>query len=85
MTDTGGIPDDIRGDFTKIFIEANYSIPALMSAELHPAAKFRIAHNHLSVESAEIFLTKYPHAEVHFIHISPRHGDEEEFYQRIKR
>lgn len=85
LTDTGGIPDGIRGDFTKILIEANYSIPALMSAELHPAAKFRIAHNHLSVESVEIFLTKYPHAEVHLIHISPRHGDEEEFYRRIKR
>lgn len=85
VTDTGGIPDGIRGDFTKIFIEANYSIPTLMSAELHPAAKFRIAHNHLSVESAEIFLTKYPKAEVSLIHVSPRHGDEEEFYRRIRR
>lgn len=85
LTDTGGIPDGIRGDFTKILIEANYSIPALMSAELNYGGKLRILNNHLSIERAEIFLAKYPKAEVSLIHVSPRHGNADEFYVRLGR
>ena len=84
VTDTSKVPH-VDGDFTKIFIEANYSTSVLMDSELAFPAKWRILHSHLSIEDAERFLQDYPRAEVTLIHISQRHGDEEEFYKRIGR
>ena len=82
VTDTGAIPK-VRGDFTKIFIEANYSMQGLMWSDTAYRLKERISLNHLSIESAEKFLAKYPNAEKTLLHISKRHGNEVEFYKRI--
>lgn len=82
LTDTGAIPD-VDGDFTKILIEANYSMPVLLNSNLGYYPTRRILENHLSIEQAEKFLRSYPRAEVKLIHISKRHGDEAEFYRRI--
>lgn len=84
VTDTSKVPH-VDGDFTKIFIEANYSTSVLMDSELAFPAKWRILHSHLSIEDAERFLQDYPRAEVSLLHISKRHGDEEEFYKRLER
>lgn len=84
VTDTGMVPN-VEGDFTKILIEANYSVPVLMNSELKYPAKNRILKNHLSIEEAERFLNRYPRAEVSLIHLSKRHADEEIFYKRIGR
>lgn len=82
VTDTGAIPE-AYGDFTKIFIEANYSMQGLMWSDTAYRLKERISLNHLSIESAEKFLAKYPNAEKTLLHISKRHGNEGEFYKRI--
>lgn len=82
VTDTGAIPE-VHGDFTKIFIEANYSMQGLMWSDTVYRLKERISLNHLSIESAEKFLAKYPNAEKTLLHISKRHGNEDEFYERI--
>lgn len=84
VTDTSKVPH-VDGDFTKIFIEANYSTSVLMDSELAFPAKWRILHSHLSIEEAEKFLRDYPRAEVSLLHISKRHGDEEKFYKRLER
>ena len=84
VTDTGAIPE-VSGDFTKIFIEANYSMQGLMwSRDVSYRLKERISQNHLSIESVEKFLAKYPNAEKTLLHISKRHGDANEFYKRIR-
>ncbi|MBQ3451361.1 MAG: MBL fold metallo-hydrolase [Selenomonadaceae bacterium] len=76
LTDTGALPD-VSGDFTKIFIEANYSEEVLLNAKLDLRQKWRILENHLSLEQAEEFLAQYPRAEVSLIHRSTRHSEEE--------
>ena len=83
VTDTGTIPE-VSGDFTKIFIEANYSRERLMWSGTMYLLKERISLNHLSIESVEKFLAKYPNAEKTLLHISKRHGDANEFYKRIR-
>lgn len=82
VTDTGATPE-VSGDFTKIFIEANYSMQGLMWSDTAYPLKNRISMNHLSIESAEKFLAKYPNAEKTLLHISKRHGNEGKFYERI--
>lgn len=82
VTDTGALPK-VRGDFTKIFIEANYDTRELMWSDLPHIVKERILNNHLPIESVEKFLAKYPNAEKTLLHISKRHGNEAEFYRRI--
>lgn len=82
ITDTGALPD-VEGDFTKIFIEANFSTLALLGSELNAAQKKRILNYHLSIEKATKFLKRYPQAEVTLLHLSKRHGDAEEFTRRI--
>lgn len=83
VTDTGAIPK-VDGEFTKIFIEANYDTRRLMWSETAYHLQERILQNHLSIEVVEEFLKRYPAAEVTLIHVSKRHGDEEEFYKRIE-
>lgn len=75
VTDTGAIPE-VAGEFTKIFIEANYSEPSLLSSDIDAGQKRRILQNHLSVEQVENFLKHYPKAAVELIHMSKRHGKE---------
>lgn len=75
VTDTG-TPPEVDGDFTKIFIEANFKTMRLLAADIDRQQKERILHNHLSIEQTEKFLQGYPRAEVHLLHISRRHGDE---------
>ena len=72
VTDTGKIPD-VDGDFSKIFIEANYREEILREADLSENQKQRIFENHLSFEQAQKFLAKYQLAEVTLIHKSKRH------------
>ena len=83
-TDTGEIPS-VDGIFTKIFIEANYSEKALMDADLDTKQTLRIFENHLSIEDACKFLSRYPDAEITLLHISKRHGDEDSFYKLLRR
>ena len=80
-TDTGALPK-IRGELTKILIEANYSEPVLLASDVDDYKKRRILENHLSAEQAIEFLRGHAAAEVHLIHISKRHGDGEEFKTR---
>ena len=80
-TDTSAMPT-IAGDFTKILIEANYSEPILIESLLEEPHKKRILENHLSLEQAITFLKKFPAEEVHLIHISKRHGNDELFKAR---
>lgn len=82
VTDTGK-PPDVEGDFTKIFIEANYSTLPLFVSDLNAAQKKRILNYHLSIEKTAKFLKRYPQAEVTLLHLSKRHGDAEEFTRRI--
>lgn len=82
VTDTGVAPQ-VDGKFTKIFIEANYSEPDLLASDLDARQKRRILQRHLSIEQAEKFLRQHPKAEVKLLHISKRHGNEENFYRRI--
>lgn len=82
LTDTGAIPD-VDGDFTKIFIEANYSEPVLLQSNIDARQKRRILQRHLSIEQAENFVRNYPNAEVKLLHLSKRHADRDNFYKRI--
>ena len=82
-TDTG-ILSPIEGEFTQIFIEANYSEPELLNSSLDTWQKKRILENHLSIEQTAKFLRKYPKAEVELIHVSPRHGDAQKFNELIQ-
>ncbi len=82
VTDTG-TPPIVEGNFTQIFIEANYSEALLLSAPTDDYQKRRVRERHLSIEQTTEFLTNYPQSLVTLIHISKRHGDREEFYQRV--
>lgn len=82
VTDTGATPE-VDGEFTKIFIEANYDTRRLMWSETAYHLQERILQNHLSIEAVEEFLQRYPAAEVTLIHVSRRHGDEAEFRKRV--
>ena len=84
VTDTGKTPPVTGTGYTKIFIEANYSTPVLMQSDLEPRVKERILNNHLSIENAMKFLANHPNAEKTLLHISKRHGNEAEFYRRIR-
>lgn len=81
-TDTSAMPT-IAGNFTKIFIEANYSEPTLIASLAEMPSNRRVLENHLSVEQAIEFLKNFPADEVHLIHISKRHGNGAEFKARI--
>lgn len=83
VTDTGNVPN-VEGDFNKILIEANYSMPLLMGSDAFYNLKNRIMESHLSFEAAQKFLQGYPNAEVTLLHVSKRHGDEEDFYRRLR-
>lgn len=82
-TDTGALPE-LDGGFTKILIEANFSEPVLLNANLEESQKQRVLENHLSAEQALAFARKFPAAEVHLIHISKRHGDATDFTERAR-
>ena len=83
-TDTGE-PPMASGIFTQIFLEANYSVDALLKSDLNPFAQARIFENHLSIEEAEKFVARFPNAKKTPLHISKRHGDEQDFINRFRR
>lgn len=83
VTDTGAVPQ-VNGSFTKIFIEANYSEPALLASDINEFQRQRILENHLSIEQAENFLKQYPDADATLIHLSRRHAAADEFKRRIQ-
>lgn len=73
VTDTGELPD-VTGDFTQIFIEANYDLMKLFNAPIPNRQRARIIATHLSIRQAERFTKKYPSAKVEYLHRSKRHG-----------
>ncbi len=83
-TDTGE-PPTVAGTFDKIYLEANYSVDALLKSDLNPYAQARIFENHLSIEDAEKFLAQFPEAQKTPLHISNRHGDKQDFINRFRR
>ena len=83
VTDTNK-PPDVTGTFTKIFIEANYSVTRLLTSDINERQRHRILTSHLSFEQARRFLREHPCGEIHLLHTSKRHGDCDEFYRLIQ-
>lgn len=82
VTDTGTTPD-VRGDFTKIYIEANHSAPELWTSKMIWPLQKRIFENHLAIEQTTAFVARYPRAEVTLIHVSAQNG--EKFFEQVRR
>lgn len=85
-TDTGKVPE-FDGDFTRIFLEANYSEKQLKASAITDFQKERIKGNHLSIEAVEKWFSSRTFKdlrEVYVMHVSRRHGNAIEFAERIK-
>lgn len=84
LTDLGEIPD-VNGNFRRVLIEANYDIASLLGADIADRQKRRIRENHLSIKQTCDFLKTLDEPdEVRLIHISKRHGDGQDFVERVK-
>lgn len=83
VTDTHA-PPQVQGQFTQIFIEANFAEQVLLESEIGYPHKMRILQNHLSIEQVVQFLRHYPKAQKTLLHISKRHGDEAKFYELLR-
>ncbi len=79
-TDTGGINYTFPG-LTHLMIETNHSMEALFKSDLNKSVVARIADNHLSIDNALEFAVRHKDTleEVHLMHLSDKHGDEELF------
>ncbi len=79
-TDTGGINYTFPG-LTHLMIETNHSMEALFKSDLNKSVVARIAENHLSIDNALGFASRHKDTleEVHLMHLSDKHGDEELF------
>ena len=84
LTDSGSIPN-LKGVFTKIFIEANYSEKFLRAADTNPTLKLRISQYHLSSEQTRKFLARHSNAETTLLHISQRHSNLQGGFQYVYR
>ena len=85
ITDVGEIPE-VKGNFRRVLIEANYDIASLLGADINDRQKRRIRENHLSIKQTCDFLKTIDEPdEVRLIHISSRHGDGADFVERVKR
>lgn len=80
VTDTGAIPN-VSGNFTQIFIEANYDSWALAQSDCPYSQKERVMSNHLANHLARDFVAKFPDADVTFIHQSKRHNGADIFFK----
>ena len=84
LTDTGEIPE-VKGNFRRVLIEANYDIASLLGADIPDSQKRRVRENHLSIKQTCNFLKTLDEPdEVRLIHISKRHGDGQDFVERVK-
>ena len=84
VTDVGQ-PPEIHGHFKKIFVEANYDISSLLGADIPDSQKRRIRDCHLSIRQTAKFLQTFDEPdEVWLIHLSKRHGDGQDFVERVK-
>lgn len=79
-TDTGEINYTIPG-LTHLMIEANYSFEKLLKSPPDGSAAARVSENHLSIAGAIYFAERHKEKlkEVHLLHLSDRHSDEERF------
>lgn len=78
-------------DFTGVthwLVEANYHEAGLEASELHPAVIRRIRSSHMSLENLQKFFAGCDLStakEIHLLHLSDNHSDEELFVQEIQR
>jgi phosphoribosyl 1,2-cyclic phosphodiesterase len=79
-TDTGEVNCNIPG-LTHLMIEANYSMDKLLESFAHESVIARVSENHLSIDAAMEFALAHKKTlkEVHLLHLSDAHSDEEQF------
>ena len=84
-TDTGQVNFKIAG-LTHLMIETNHSFHSLLNSQLDKTLIRRIADNHLSIEQSIDFAINHKTTlrEVHIIHISDNHGDEQKFKKMVQ-
>lgn len=85
VTDAGTIRH-LRGQYKKVYVEANYALDLLRYSEIDEAQRVRILQNHLSIVQVKDFLRNLfgKPEEVVLLHISKRHGDPQEFVRQVK-
>lgn len=88
IIDTGAVAPIFSGyGFTHILIEANYSEKILAAAAIDEWQKKRIAAYHLSSEKAALYLGGLDRKllkEVHFLHVSKRHGNVDKLLRLVQ-
>ena len=81
-TDTSEVPYQIKG-LTHLMIEANHSIELLLESDAPKSVIARSADNHFSINQAVELAGRHRDTlkEVHLLHLSDKHSDEEKFKQ----
>lgn len=84
VTDTGQAPN-VKGRFSKVFVEANYDFTRLLKADISDGQRLRILENHMSIRQTRKFLSTLAEPdEVWLIHLSTRHGNAADFVEQVK-
>ncbi len=80
-SDTGSLPNISLKGLTHLMIESNHSMETLINSEQNKELIRRIAANHLDIDQAVEFAVKHKKSleEVHLIHLSSVHGQDEQF------
>jgi phosphoribosyl 1,2-cyclic phosphodiesterase len=83
-TDTNEVPYKVEG-LTHLMIEANHSLELLIESDAHPSVIARAADNHFSINQAVELAVRHRDTlkEVHLLHLSDKHSDEEKFKQMM--
>lgn len=83
-TDTSEVPYQIKG-LTHLMIEANHSIELLLESDAPKSVIARSADNHFSINQAVELAARHRDTlkEVHLLHLSDKHSDEEKFKQMM--
>ena len=84
-TDTGSCDYTVPG-LTHLMIEANHSLDKLLASGAARSHRSHAADNHLSIDAAVEVAKRHKKTlrEIHLIHLSDAHSDEEEFKRRMR-